>query len=299
MRCIFLGSSWLRVRMTLKLSTRLAILSFLALVATAATFSHPTDDTKEIHHYTLDCGHAEFHDMAPFSDTGEYDGQSGGVAAPCFLIRHPKGTLLWDTGLGDKLAENKNGVDKGGIHMTVPFRLLDQLKTLRLAPADVTYLAFSHFHFDHTGNADLFRSSAWILNKAELDWALLNPTPDSVDPNSFSSYKFSKTKIIDGDFDVFDDGSVRILQTPGHTPGHQSLEIQLKKSGTVILSGDLYHLRANREYRRIPRFNTSRAETLASIDRIEKIITNTKARLVIQHDPADFKAMPKFPAYLD
>ena len=65
------------------------------------------------------------------------------------------------------------------------------------------------------------------------------------------------------------------------------------------MSGDLYHLRANREYRRIPRFNTSRAETLASIDRIEKIITNTKARLVIQHDPADFKAMPKFPAYLD
>jgi glyoxylase-like metal-dependent hydrolase (beta-lactamase superfamily II) len=98
---------------------------------------------------------------------------------------------------------------------------------------------------------------------------------------------------------VFGDGSVRILKAPGHTPGHQVLEIKMKKSGTVILSGDLYHLRGNRMYRRVPIFNYERADTLASIDRIERIIKNTKARFVIQHDLADFKLLPKFPAYLD
>ena len=105
--------------------------------------------------------------------------------------------------------------------------------------------------------------------------------------------------MIDGDHDVFGDGSVRILKAPGHTPGHQVLEIKLRKSGVVILSGDLYHTRDNRKYRRIPAINFERADTLASIDRIEKIVTNTKARLVVQHDMVDFRALPKFPAYLN
>ena len=105
--------------------------------------------------------------------------------------------------------------------------------------------------------------------------------------------------MIEGDYDVFGDGAVRILKTPGHTPGHQVLLLELRKSGTVILSGDLYHLRDNRKFRRIPTFNSSRAETLASIDRIERIVKNRKARFVVQHDPVDFAALPKFPAYLE
>lgn len=276
--------------MSLKLSTGLLFLSLLAVIGAAATQSHPADEIKEVRLYTLDCGHAEMVDMAPFSDTGEYDGKSGGLAVPCFLIRHPKGTLLWDTGLNDKFIGD-------GVYRQVT--LAEQLKKLGLELSDVTYVAFSHFHADHTGNANLFGSSTWIINKAELNWALSNPTPFGVDTTTFSDYKTAKTEMIGGDHDVFGDGSVRILKAPGHTPGHGVLEIQLKKSGTIILCGDLYHLRENREYRRIPIFNYSRAETLASMDRIEKIIINTKARLVIQHDPADFEAMPKFPAYLD
>ena len=109
--------------------------------------------------------------------------------------------------------------------------------------------------------------------------------------------------MIDNDYDVFGDGAVRILKAPGHTPGMQVLQVQLKHSGTVILAGDLYHIRANRAGRRIPRVNYSRAETLASIDRIETIIKNIEvrrapARLVIQHEPQDFDSLPKFPEYL-
>ncbi len=108
-----------------------------------------------------------------------------------------------------------------------------------------------------------------------------------------------KQQSIDGDYDVFGDGSVRILKTPGHTPGHQSLEIKLKNSGTVLLSGDLYHQRDSRKLRLVPSINYERADTLASIDRFERIAKNTNARVVIQHDLEDFRALPKFPAYLD
>jgi len=285
--------------MPLKFPLRLIFLPLLALVAAVGTLSRPKTEVTGVRLYTLDCGRAELKDMAMFSDTGEYDGKPGAIAVSCFVIQHPKGTLVWDTGMGDNLAEKKDGADNGGIHMTVSVTLAEQLKALGLAPSDVTYVAFSHFHFDHTGNANLFTNSTWILNQSELNWALSSPTPGGVVPAVFSGYKTAKTNMINGDFDVFGDGSVRILRTPGHTPGHQVLEIRLKKAGTVILSGDLYHLRDNYLHQHVPDFNFSRADTLASMERIEKILKNSGARLVVQHDLGDFKAMPKFPAYLE
>jgi N-acyl homoserine lactone hydrolase len=283
----------------LKLALRLVFLPLLALVAAVGTFSRPQNKLTGVRLYTLDCGRAELKDMSMFSDTGEYDGKPGAIAVSCFVIQHPNGILVWDTGMGDSLVEKKDGVDNGGIHMTASVTLAEQLKALGLAPSDVTYVAFSHFHFDHTGNANLFTNSTWILNQSELNWALSSPTPGGVVPATFSGYKTAKTNMINGDFDVFGDGSVRILRTPGHTPGHQVLEIRLKKAGTAILSGDLYHLRDNYLHQRVPDFNFSRADTLASMERIEKIIKNSGARLVVQHDLGDFQAMPKFPAYLE
>lgn len=255
------------------------------------------DAAGEIRLYTLDCGHAQFRDMAAFSDTGDYDGKTGELADPCFLIKHPKGVLLWDTGLPESIADQPNGLDHGYVVLTVPHRLSAQLHDLGIAPANVTYLAFSHFHFDHTGNANAFSASTWILNRAEVAWAESTPTPFGVDPATISGYKTAKTAMIDGDHDVFGDGRVVILRTPGHTPGHQVLELKLS-AGTVILGGDLYHVRANRQFRRVPSFNTERADTLASMDRVEKIVKRTKGRLIIQHDPQDYASLPKPPQYL-
>jgi N-acyl homoserine lactone hydrolase len=273
----------------------------MALLLTAAWLAPaPSRAATDVRLYSLDCGHATFKDMGMFSDTGEYDGKPGEVADPCFLVHHPKGWLLWDTGLGDNFAATKGGVDvMPGIHVNVPVTLIEQLHSLSLAPKDVNFIAFSHFHFDHTGNANEFPDSVWIINKVELA-AALSPTPPSGEvPDTFSGYKTAKTQMIDGDYDVFGDGTVRILKAPGHTPGHQALELKLPKTGTVILSGDLYHLRANREFARVPVVNVDRADTLASMDRIEKIAKATKARVVVQHDPQDFQALPKFPAYLE
>jgi N-acyl homoserine lactone hydrolase len=278
-------------------------LTLMALVA-SATFDGAavgaTGAVSQVRLYALDCGHATFTDMGMFSDTGEYDGKPGQIADPCFLIQHPKGVLLWDTGLGDRFAAHPEGVDvMPGIHVTVSATLVDQLKSLGLDPAAVTYVAFSHFHFDHTGNANEFTKSVWIINKNELSAALSASPPSGEQPDTFSAYKSAKTQMIDGDYDVFGDGTVRILKAPGHTPGHQVLEVRLPKSGTVILSGDLYHLSANREFKRVPVVNTDRSNTLASMDRIEKIAKNTHARVIVQHDPQVFDSLPKPPAYLD
>jgi N-acyl homoserine lactone hydrolase len=254
----------------------------------------------ELRLYVLDCGHATFKDMGGFSDTGEYDGKPGEIAAPCFLIRHPKGDLLWDAGLGDHYNFPKEGSDAApGVHVTVPVTLTAQLQSLKLTPKDINYIAFSHLHWDHTGNANEFHDSTWIMNKAELEAASTLPPPGGVLPETWSAYKNAKNETIEGDYDVFGDGTVMILRTPGHTPGHQVLKLKLKKSGTVILSGDLYHQRISRTFKRVPVYNTDRAATLASMGRVETIIRNTHGRLIVQHDPKDFQALPKPPAYLD
>jgi glyoxylase-like metal-dependent hydrolase (beta-lactamase superfamily II) len=270
-----------------------ALAMFLPLLAIAAPQAPPP-----VRLYTLDCGTLEFKDLRLFSDTGEYDGQTATIAVPCFLIRHPKGTLVWDTGLDPKFVQRSDNGARG-IRATLDVSVEKQLQQLNLKPTDITYLAFSHMHLDHTGNANLFTASTWILNRTEMQWAAQPTGGGPVAQETFSGYQHAKTQLIDGDYDVFGDGTVRILKAPGHTPGHQVLLLSLPKSGKVLLSGDLYHFRRDREQKLVPLFNTDRAETLASFDRIERLVANTKARLVIQHDPQDFKALPKFPAYLE
>jgi glyoxylase-like metal-dependent hydrolase (beta-lactamase superfamily II) len=282
-------------RWTALLSAALPLAAVLSLAAPVQA----ADTVASVRLYTIDCGRIEVSDMAAFSDTGEYDGKPGKLTAPCFLIRHPKGNLLWDTGLGDGLADKKDGLTNGPFHLSLKKTLAAQLADIGIQAADINFVSFSHLHFDHTGNANNYAGASWLVAKNELDWGNSTPTPFGVNPDSFSAYKTAKLVSFAGDKDVFDDGSVRILAAPGHTPGHKVLMLKLKKSGTVILSGDLYHTMENRKEKRMPLFNTGRAETLASIDRIERIIKNTHARFVIQHAPESFDSMPKFPAYLD
>jgi N-acyl homoserine lactone hydrolase len=282
--------------MTCTVALRRLAASLLAASSLLAA-AQAAEPVKQVRLYALDCGRIRLNDMGLFSDTGEYDGKPGTIVDPCWIVRHPKGTLLWDTGLGDQVAANKGGADFPLGHMQVDITLLDQLRAIGLTPGDITYVSFSHTHFDHTGNANEFPDATWILNKAEIAWAESGAPNVKID--TFSAYQTAKTQMIDGDYDVFGDGSVRILKTPGHTPGHQSLLVKLKKAGTVIISGDLYHLRDNYRFHRVPPFNVDRADTMASFDRIDTILKNTKGRLVVHHDPQDFKSLPAFPKYLD
>lgn len=276
-----------------------ALLSFL-LLATANASAQAVKPVSELRLYAMDCGQIAIKDAGLFSDAGDYDGKSLNAVDACYLIHHPSGTLLWDTGLNDKVSETPGGVDAGGgnFHLTVNTPLLKQLAQVDVTPENLTFLAFSHLHFDHTGNANAFGQSTWLMNKAELAAALSDPPSGGMDPSSISAHKTAKLEMLAGDHDVFGDGSVRILSTPGHTPGHQVLMLTLAKAGVVVLSGDLYHTHENRKARNVPTINTNRADTLASFDRVEKIVKNRKARFVVQHVQADLDALPKFPAYL-
>ncbi|QWP77119.1 N-acyl homoserine lactonase family protein [Lysobacter sp. K5869] len=279
------------------------VLLRIALLILAAVLALPAQAEPKVESlrlYAFDCGRIVFDDLGAFSDTGEYDGQPGELSAPCFLIRHPKGDLLWDSGPGDRLAATPGGVKiREGVRAVVAKTLQSQLDAIGLRPDDIEYIAFSHFHWDHTGNANAFARSTWLLSRREVQALEGQPTPTSVTPDNLSAYKQAKVELIDLDRDVFGDGSVRILRANGHTAGHQVLMLRLPKTGTVILSGDLFHTRENFEQGRMPVFNYSRGETLGSMDRIRRILKNTQGRLVIQHDRRDFDALPKAPAYLD
>ena len=279
--------------------TRLRIV-FLLLATILTTPLHAAPAVDSLRLYVIDCGRVRFEDLGMFSDTGEYDGKPGELVASCFLIRHPKGDLLWDTGLGDDLADKPGGTeDRDGVRATVTRTLRSQLQDIGLQPEDVEYITFSHFHWDHTGNANAFADSTWLLSRREVNALEGEPTPTGVRPENLSAYKQAKIELIDLDRDVFGDGSVRILRANGHTAGHQVLMLELPKAGTVILSGDLYHTRENYEQGRMPMFNHSRGETLGSFDRVRRLLENSGGRLIIQHEPKDIAALPKAPAYLE
>jgi N-acyl homoserine lactone hydrolase len=271
----------------------------LSVMLAASTFAQAADAPTDIRVYVLDCGRIDARDMGMFDDSGALDRKPGMMSVPCFLIRHPKGILLWETGLGDAIADRPDGIDFApGVHGSVQTRLVDQLEALGLKPSDIGYVAFSHWHIDHTGNANLFGRATWILQRRELT-AATGPTPppfESLAP--VTAYRTAKVRLVDGDADVFGDGSVQLLLLRGHTPGHQALQLRLSQAGAVLLSGDLYHSREARRLRRVPKVNVDRAATLASMDRFEAIATRTHARVVIQHDPRDIALLPHFPAYL-
>ena len=269
------------------------------LLLAFATLTHASEAAPDVRLYVLDCGRLDIRDLRMFDDSGALDGKSGTMSVPCFLIRHPKGTLLWDTGLGDAIADRPGGVELApGIRATVRVKLVDQLRTLGLKPVDIDYLAFSHWHEDHTGNANLFGTATWILQRRELVAATGHTPPSFESLAPVAAWRHARKRIIDGDADVFGDGSVRILSMPGHTPGHQVLEVRLPQAGTVLLAGDLYHSRENRQFRRVPRVNTDREQTLASMRRFEAIAVRDHARVVIPHDPRDIADLPRFPAWL-
>ena len=248
--------------------------------------------------YTLDCGLTEFADASVFSDTGEFDGKQLSLPTPCYLIQHGRDWMLWDTGLGDQLAASANGVEKFGGHFTVRRTLASQLAQLRLKPDDIHYVGLSHLHFDHAGNIGLFPKSTFIVPALELSAARSKPTPFGIDPAQIAPLDQASMITADGDYDVFGDGTVVTLRTPGHTAGHHSLMVKLPKSGVVLITGDLYHTRESYQKSLILRIN-DRANTLASMDRFTKLKANTNARVVIQHSPEDFASMPAFPKYLD
>lgn len=259
----------------------------------------PEQAKPEIALYALDCGKARVQDADLFADDGSFKGQARDLVDPCYLIRHPAGDLLWDTGLPDALLATPSA-DAGPFALTRTVTLAAQLQQLGLAPADIEFVSISHSHFDHVGNGNAYAGSTFLLDPRERAFMFSEEARKAPEFASYAALEQAKTIPLEGDadYDVFGDGSVKIIAAPGHTPGHRVLLVQLAQAGPVLLTGDMYHLAESRERRTVPRFNTDRAQTLLSIDKVEKLATETGARVVRQHVPEDFTALPVFPEAL-
>jgi N-acyl homoserine lactone hydrolase len=243
--------------------------------------------------YILNCGEGVAGDISRWSP-GVNVGKPMDFVDNCYLVHHAQGWLLWDTGVTDAIAAMPEGqapADPRMTHWRRPKTLAAQLEGLGLKPADVKYLAISHSHPDHIGNVGLFPQAMLLVQKAEYEW----PTP-------FGAGRFKPeqpvTKV-EGDHDVFGDGSVTILATPGHTPGHQSLLVKLPKTGALVLSGDAVHFRSNWENRGVPSNNTDKDQTLASMQRIADVLAKEKAQLWINHDKAQRDSLKIAPEFYD
>ena len=229
-------------------------------------------------------------DWAEFADDGAYDGRPTAITlpVPSFLVRHPDGDLVWDTGM------SRTRTDLGDWATAGP-SLVDQLALVGAAPAGIRFLALSHGHWDHSGNAGLFAASTWIVNPAERAAMFDDESRASQAMSDYGALEAAKTIVITDDHDVFGDGSVTIVQAPGHTPGHSVLLVRLPDAGPILLCGDLWHMDESRRGRRVPIFNSDRAQTLASMDKVEALIAAAGARVIIQHEAADIAALPAFP----
>jgi glyoxylase-like metal-dependent hydrolase (beta-lactamase superfamily II) len=275
-------------------------LAAAALLASCAqTPSVPRSGLERM--YVFDCGENQTNDVSGWSP-GANAGKYWEFSDHCYLIRHAKGLMLWDAGLSDSIAASPEGVmrGRGAIRSIVRKTLASQLAEIGVKPEEVTHIAFSHSHGDHVGNANYFTQARLYIQEAEYEAAFSpNAAKFGFDPSNYDKLRLDSVLKLNGDYDVFGDGSVTILSTPGHTPGHQSLLVRLPKRGAVVLSGDVTHFEDNWVNRRVPIFNFSQELSRQSMERIAALLEVNKAQLWINHDKAQSAGIPKSPAYVE
>lgn len=242
-------------------------------------------------------------------DLKESDVETTALSIAAYLIVHPRGILIWDTGAvadGERIAAGVGAeqrlvrTDGDERFVTLGPSLESQLAAIGYSPSDVTYLALSHYHWDHTANANLFSGATWLARPADRDAMFAASPPGGTRPVTYTALEHSPTQLItDNEYDVFGDGTVILKSAPGHTEGHQVLYVKLAHTGGVVLSGDLYHYPAERTLGRVPDFEVDAARTAASRAEVEEFLDRMNAELWIGHDLSAHRRLKKAPEYYD
>lgn len=276
----------------------LPLLSLLLIAGCATTAQDQQASVERM--YVIGCGENHAKDVSRWTP-GVNVGQPAVFSNHCYLVKHAKGLMLWDAGNPDRLAALPNGLTNPAGTITAFMRkpLAESLKEIGVAPADIRHFAMSHSHGDHSGNASLFAASTLYMQEREYD-AVFGAEPQKYGFISANFEKLRGAKVVklNGDHDVFGDGSVMIKAAPGHTPGHQVLVVRLPQTGPVILSGDMVHLAYSWEKRVVPSFNFDVAQSERTIDAMKDYAAKTGARLWINHDREQSAAIPKSPAFV-
>ena len=281
---------------------RLLLLCCIAWLAAACSSAPPPQQPPSgvQRLYVLYCGELHIPDVSPWTPEA-HAGEPAVFSDNCYLIRHAKGWMLWDSGLTDSLIDKPEGVQGArGMRMMRSQTLLAQLEQIGVTPAQIGTVAFSHTHPDHVGNANLFAGATLYIQQAEYD-AAFGPEPAKYGfaPAVYEKLRDTPAVKLNGDYDVFGDGSVTILSTPGHTPGHQSLLVRLPKTGAVVLSGDVAHLEENFDLRRAPAFNFNAEQSRQSMDKVARIVKAEHAQLWINHDAKENAAIAHAPQFYE
>ena len=277
-----------------------ALFFLILAMAPVAMGQAKAQAVKALRLYVFDCGSLNI------PDTARYQLQRSEIATnymsvACFLVAHPKGTLMWDAGAIPDSAFQPGGPPPTAREYATSKRTLrEQMAEVGYKAADITYVSFSHFHWDHVANANAFAGSTWLVRKLERDIMFATPPSERTEPANFASLKNSKTTIMQpADYDVFGDGTVVIKSTPGHSPDHTVLFLKFSKTGPVVLSGDLYHYPEERSLNRYPITEHNLEQTKKSRAELEVFLKKTGAALWIQHDYTANAKLKKSPAYYE
>jgi N-acyl homoserine lactone hydrolase len=279
----------------------LAAFTVLAIVAGCAGSGGARPGTVE-RLYVFNCGESTVQDVSRWTP-GVNVGKPAAFSANCYLLRHARGWMMWDSGINDNVATMPKGFQRGKLspHYILRKPLRFALAEIGVDPGKIEHVAFSHTHGDHVGNGNLFAGATLYIQQAEYDIAFGAEAVSkwNFEVTSYDKLRANKTIKLNGDHDVFGDGSAVIIATPGHTPGHQSLLVRLPKTGPVILSGDMVHLQDNWTHRRVPSFNFDVAQSLKSMEKVAALMQKTGAKLWINHDKAQSDAIPKAPQFVE
>jgi glyoxylase-like metal-dependent hydrolase (beta-lactamase superfamily II) len=276
-----------------------ALLSVWALAppANAANLA-PPPKVSSPRLYVFDCGTLVYNKPEDYNLTRD-EVKDTNMGVTCYLVAHPKGMLIFDTGLNDRLVGRplyENVLDG---YAQIKFNTLSgQLADIGVSPADIDYLVLSHYHWDHIGNAGDFSHSTWLVYKGDRDQMFSSAARAYPWFGQYAALEHSKTTLLSGDHDVFGDGTVVVLATPGHTEGHCSLLVRLKNTGPVVLSGDLYHYPEERALKRMPDAEKTTG-TVESRKKIEELVRRTGAQLWVGHSMEFFRTVRKSPAWYD
>jgi N-acyl homoserine lactone hydrolase len=275
---------------------KLATWTAAAFVATAALSPASAAPAADVKLWRLDCGTIQVNNLDLFSDTFAYVGQKRTLTDSCYLIAHGTDYLLWDTGLPAGLKGAPTD-DKAPLSPTLTQTLAEQLATIGVKPEQIALVGISHYHFDHTGQAAAFAKAKLLIGRADLEALKTEPAPFGADPALLAPWLKGGATVeeVTGDKDIYGDGSVTMLSMPGHTPGSYALLVRLKEKGAVLLSGDIVHFEEQFKNNGVPGFNTNRADSLASMERMQTMAKALKATLVVQHDANDVAKLPAFP----
>jgi glyoxylase-like metal-dependent hydrolase (beta-lactamase superfamily II) len=281
--------------------------ALLAAALASAICSSGQAQTKPLRLYVFDGGVLES-DPARYRLTPQ-DVKTTQLSIAAFLIVHPNGTLMWDSGAiaddswtptGGAVVRRLTLSNAQARQVTIRKPLTAQLAAAGYSPRNITYFALSHYHWDHVANANDFTAATWLVPKIERDAMFPSAPIEPPQPSMFAALQNSKTVLVDkDDYDVFADGSVLIKQARGHTPGHQVLYVKLARTGGVVLAGDLYHYPEERTLNRLPTTEFNEQQTRASRDAIEAFLKRTGAQLWIQHDLTAHAKLKKAPEYYD